>query len=299
MKKRFFSALFVGAISLLSPLSALAAAPEFGTVVEGLSIPGGVSLGDTRAVVEATYGLPESCQDQTVYDSEDRGYDVICDFNVIGGGKVTIYFEDSESGLADGTPSDITYFMRWTESADGWVTTAGVNTTLADEEPELAAAAYPDAEVLRFEWGSIWQITDYWQGIKILRSPNFYSGTVTVYMSIFHPTAPPPPPPPREKKLRVSDINLSIVKRTVEAEVRILDDRAWSVSGALVEATWALPDGSTRVVNATTEYGGWTRLDLNKARRGEYTLTIDNVALDDHTFDPDNSVLSASIVKRK
>jgi hypothetical protein len=299
MKERIISALLFGAIGLLSPLSALAAAPEFGTVVEGLSIAGDVALGDTRAVVEAAYGAPESCRDQEVHDSEDRGYDAICDFDVIGGGQVTIYFERSDGGLADGTLDDITYFMRWTHAVDGWVTTAGVNTTLADEEAEAAAAAYPDAEVLRFEWGSIWQITDYWQGIRILRSPNFYSGTVTVYMSIFHPTAPPPPPPPREKKVRVSDINLSIVKRSVEAEVRILDDRAWSVSGALIEATWTLPDGSTRTVNATTEYGGWARLDLNKARRGQYTLTIDNVALEDHTFDPDNSVLSASIVKQK
>ena len=299
MKEKIISALFVGAISLLSSLSALAAAPESGTVVEGLSIPGGVALGDTRAVVETTFGTPESCQDQTVHDSEDRGYDAICDFDIIGGGQVTIYFEDSGGDLADGTPDDITYFMRWTHPADGWITTAGVNTTLADEEPEVAAAAYPDAEVLRFEWGAIWQITDYMQGIRILRSPNFYSGTVTVYMSIFHPTAPPPPPPPREKKVRVSDINLSIVKRTVEAEVRILDDRGWAASGALVEATWTLPDGSTTTINATTEYGGWARLDLNKARRGQYTLTIDNVALDDHTFDPGNSVLSAGIVKQK
>jgi hypothetical protein len=299
MKARVIAALFVGVISVLSPLSLLAAAPEFGTVVEGLSIPGGVALGDSRAMVEATYGAPESCQDQAVYDSEDRGYDAICDFDVIGGGQVTIYYENSGGGLADGTPGDISYFIRWTEAADGWVTTAGVNTTLADEEPELAAAAYPNAEVIRFEWGSIWQITDYLQGIKILRSPNFYSGTVTVSMSVFHPTAPPPPPPPREKKLHVSEINLSTARRTLEAEVRILDDRDWSVSGALVEATWTLPDGSTRIINATTEYGGWARLDLNKARRGKYTLTVDNVELDDHTFDPDNSVLSASIVKKK
>lgn len=299
MKEKIISALFVGAVSLLSSLSALAAAPESGTVVEGLSIPGGVALGDTRAAVETSYGAPESCQDQAVHDSEDRGYDAICTFDIIGGGQVTIYFEDSNGDLADGTPDDITYFMRWTHLADGWVTTAGVNTTLADKEPEVAAAAYPDAEVLRFEWGAIWQITDYWQGIRILRSPNFYAGTVTVYMSLFHPTAPPPPPPPREKKVRVSDINLSIVKRTVEAEVRILDDRGWAASGALVEATWTLPDGSTRTINATTEYGGWTRLDLNKAHRGQYTLTIDNVTLDDHMFDPGNSVLSASIVKRK
>ncbi|MDH4018697.1 MAG: hypothetical protein OEU84_03775 [Xanthomonadales bacterium] len=299
MKEKIISALFVGAISLLSPLPALAAAPEFGTVIEGLSIPGIVALGDTRALVEATYGAPEACQDQTVYESEDRGYDAICDFDVIGGGQVTIYYEDSDGGLANGTQDDITYFMRWTETADGWFTSAGVNTTLADEDSEVAAAAYPDAEVLRFEWGSIWQITDYWQGIRILRSPNFYAGTVTVSMSIFHPTAPPPPPPPREKTVRVSDIDLSIVKRTVEAAVRILDDRGWSGSGALVKATWTLPDGSTRSVNATTEYGGWAQLDLNKARRGQYTLTIDNVVLDDHNFDPDNSVLSASIVKQK
>lgn len=299
MKGKVLSALCFGAICLLSPLSALAAAPEFGTVVEGLSIPGDVALGDTRAVVEAAFGAPDSCQDQAVSGSDDRGYDAICDFDVVGGGQVTIYFEDSAGDLADGTPDDITYFIRWTETADGWFTTAGVNTTLADEEPEVAAAAYPDAEVLRFEWGSIWQITDYWQGIRILRSPNFYSGTVTVYMSIFHPTAPPPPPPPREMTVRVSDINLSIVKRTVEAEVRVLDDREWSVSGAVVEATWTLPDGSTRTVNATTEYGGWARLDLNKARRGEYTLTIDNVSLADHAFDMDNSVLGASIVKTK
>ena len=51
MKERVISALFVGAIGLLSSLSALAAAPEVGTVVEGLSIPGGVALGDTRAMV--------------------------------------------------------------------------------------------------------------------------------------------------------------------------------------------------------------------------------------------------------
>jgi hypothetical protein len=299
MKEKIILALFIGAISLLSPQFALAAAPEFGTVVEGLSIPGGIALGDTRARVEATYGVPDTCQDQAVHDSEDRGYDAICDFDVIGGGQVTLYFKDYDGGLADGAPDDITYFMRWTHAADGWVTSAGVNTTLADEEPEAAAAAYPDAEVLRFQWGSIWQITDYWQGIKILRSPNIYAGTVTVYMSIFHPTAPPPPPPPREKKVRVSDINLSIVKRTVEAEVRVLDDRGWSASGALIEATWTLPDGSTRIVNATTEYGGWARLDLNKARRGQYTLMIDNVTLDDHSFDPGNSVLSASIVKQK
>ena len=73
MKEKVISALFVGAISLLSSLSALAAAPESGTVVEGLSIPGGVALGDTRAVVEAAYGAPDSCQDQSVHDSGDRG----------------------------------------------------------------------------------------------------------------------------------------------------------------------------------------------------------------------------------
>ena len=49
MKERIISALSVGAFCLLSSLSALAAAPEFGTVVEGLSLPGGIALGDARA----------------------------------------------------------------------------------------------------------------------------------------------------------------------------------------------------------------------------------------------------------
>ena len=61
MKERTITALFVGAFSLLSTLSALAAVPEFGTVIEGHNVPG-VALGSTRAQVEAAYGDPTRCQ---------------------------------------------------------------------------------------------------------------------------------------------------------------------------------------------------------------------------------------------
>ena len=61
MKQSTIAALFVGAFSLSISLSALAAVPEFGTVVEGESIPG-VELGATREQVEAAYDEPTRCQ---------------------------------------------------------------------------------------------------------------------------------------------------------------------------------------------------------------------------------------------
>ncbi len=41
------------------------------------------------------------------------------------------------------------------------------------------------------------------------------------------------------------------------------------------------------------------QFQIDKARRGIYTFTIEDVVLDGYVFDPDNSVLSASITKGK
>ena len=78
-----------------------------------------------------------------------------------------------------------------------------------------------------------------------------------------------------------------------------LNDLNWSMSGAEVYATWTLPDGTTRAVQGTTGYGGWVMLVVDKARKGTYTLTIDDVVVEDHPFDIESSVLSATIVKRR
>jgi hypothetical protein len=62
-----------------------------------------------------------------------------------------------------------------------------------------------------------------------------------------------------------------------------------------VFATWTFPDGSTQAVQDVTSGAGGAYFEINQARRGIYTLTIEDVVLDDFRFDRDSSVLSASI----
>jgi hypothetical protein len=47
-----------------------------------------------------------------------------------------------------------------------------------------------------------------------------------------------------------------------------------------------------------TSGAGVAYFEIDRARRGKYTLRIDDVVLEDHAFDRENSVLSASIVVR-
>jgi hypothetical protein len=60
-----------------------------------------------------------------------------------------------------------------------------------------------------------------------------------------------------------------------------------------------LPDGTTRAALGTTDSFGLVAFVVDKARKGTYTLTIDDVLVEDHPFDIENSVLSASIVKER
>ena len=60
-------------------------------------------------------------------------------------------------------------------------------------------------------------------------------------------------------------------------------------------ATWKYPDGSTKSVHDLTSTSGYAYFEIRQAERGSYTLYIDDVVLSDHRFDPNNSVLEASI----
>ncbi len=245
MSRKAIMTLLAVMLSFMVAFPVLAGAPEFGNVVEGQSVPGIVALGFTRADIEAAYGPPEDCTDLSYYvegGPYPRGIDGLCDFDVNGGGQVSVYYEDFDGNPAQGTPDDIVFSIRWTQAVGGWTTTAGVNTTLALDNFEAVADAYPNTEVTNTSLFST-RIRDYELGIQITRSVSIYNNAlVSVSMSIFFPG---PPPPPREKQLRVVEIDLSIVKRDVKAAVRIRDDLTLPVSGARVEATWTLPDGST------------------------------------------------------
>jgi len=260
--------------------------PAEGTVVEGVSVPG-IALGSTRAQVVEAYG------DETLW-CQGSGF---CAWAVSGGGQVDVHFRAPDGGEATNSPDDIVSSVSWFEAVSGWVTTAGVNTTLADENPEAAAAAYPDARVTYTQWGGIYNIIDYEQGIAIYRPWILYSsGEVHVRMQIFYPREAPPLP---EKITYVYDIDLLANKvkgkRQIRAWVGVRNQAHFAASEATVFARWTFPDGSTRAAESVTFGSGNAYFEINDAPRGTYTLTVEDVVLEDHRFDSENSVLSESV----
>lgn len=298
------AALILGALQFTR---ALAAAPGTGVVVEGASVPG-VALGDTRAQVEAAYGQPRYCQSVEV-----AGDMASCSFDVEGGGQVSVRYRGPNGGNAGNSPDDVAYNLRWSQQVSGWTTTAGVNTTLAIQDPDAAIAAYPNAEVIyNPTFGNIESIEDRTLGILIDYHFEYLSGRLFVSMAISNPsggTPPPPtptptptatatPPPPSEDgTLRISAIDLALVKRDLQAAVSVKDEQNQAVSGAEVSATWLLPGGSSVPVTAQTDGSGEAQLEIKLTKKGTYTLQIDGVALDGYEFDPDASVLSASYTR--
>ncbi|MDH3890475.1 MAG: hypothetical protein OEV49_05275 [candidate division Zixibacteria bacterium] len=268
------------------------APPAEGIVVEGVSVPG-VALGYTRAEVEDAYGdVVLWCQSTGV-----PGNNGFCAWAVSGGGQVDVHFAGADGGTADGTPDDVVSSVSWFEAVSGWVTTAGVNTTLADENPEAAAAAYPDARVTYNQWGGIYSIVDYEQGIAIYRPWILYSsGEVHVRMQIFYPSEAPPLP---EKITYVYNIDLLANKvkgkRQIRAWVGVRNQAHLAASGATVYARWTYPDGSTQTAESVTFGSGNAYFEINNVPRGTYTLTVEDIVLEDHRFDDENSVLSESV----
>ncbi len=277
-------------VQLASP--AFAAVPPEGVVVEGERVPG-VALGFTRAQVVGAYGEPRSCQ-----SSGTPGNAAYCSYDIEGlpgSGHVWIWYGGPDGGEASNSPDDIVGRIDWYEPVSGWTTTAGINTAIAAENPQAVIDAYPDAVVTYTTWGTIYSVTDYEQGIGVVWIPNFYSGTTTVLMGIAHPR---PAPPPVQLRTVVTDIDLTVLKvkgdRQIRAFVKVEKHTTLAAYGADVTATWTYPDGSTHPVEANTSNSGYAYFEVNDAARGSYTLTIDDVVLDGHRFDRDNSVLSAS-----
>ncbi len=281
-------------VSLVAVVPALAAAPAVGTVYEGVGVPG-IDLGFTRAQVEAAYGEPLFCQSVMV-----AGDFAFCSFAVDGGGQVDVRYRGADGGNAANSPDDVAYNIRWHEQVSGWTTTAGVNTTLAEADPDAVIAAYPDAEVTYNTFGSIYSVVDAQQGIEIVWTPDFYNGTTHVSMAIFAPRSPAPQP---DKLTRVESIDLTALKRRGQLEIRALiqvrNEQGLAAIGAIVSATWTYPDGTSQAVQAVTSSSGYVQFLLSgRLARGTYVITVDDVILTDHIFDRSNSVLNASVAAR-
>ncbi len=293
MRRKAFLIVLTVAVSLQMASPAFAAVPADGVVVEGVSVPG-IALGDTRAQVVDSYGEPRYCQSGGVAgDNASCTYDID---GVPGSGHVWISYRGADGGNASNSPDDVLTTIAWYEPVSGWTTTAGINTTLAAENPQAVIDAYPDAVVTYTSWGTVYSVTAYEQGFGVIWIPNFYSGTTTVRMTIANPRPAPPPP---ELRTVVTDIDLTVLKakgdRQIRAFVKVEKQTTLAASGADVNATWTYPDGSTHPVQSTASGSGYAYFEVNDAARGNYTLTIDDVVLDGYRFDTANSVLSATI----
>ena len=296
MKRTKITALFIGTLGLMTAFSVLAAVPQFGTVVEGQSVPG-IALGSTREQVEAAYGEPTRCQSgQTSGDAVSCTW-ILDEYEGQGGevrSQVTASYRGPDGGTADNRPNDVLSGISWYGN-DGWFTTTGVNALFALNNQDAVIELYPDGVVFHQSLFHT-HLTAYEDGFSVSWNTDYLSGFTSVRMSIFEPRDPPPP---REPSVNVSEIRMDLYKRKVLADVRVLNDLNWKVRGAEVYATWTLPDGSTRFVEGTTDSFGLAMFVIEKARKGTYTLTVDDVVLEDHPFDAENSILSASIIKRR
>lgn len=276
-------------VMLLSTIIAfpvLADAPAEGTVVEGESVPG-IALGFNRAQVEAAYGEPKFCQ-----DLEINGDLAFCSFPVEGGGSVGVRYQGADGLYAINSPGDVVFQIGW--SASAWTTTAGVNTTLALEDRQAVANAYPNAEVTYDERGNITRVEDSQLGIVVKWIKNFYMFPDSVSMDIYTP----PATLPEGSSIRVSDIDWTVEKikgrRHVKIVVSVQGEQGQPVYAANVVGTWTYPSGAQQTVTDATSNTGSAFFELYDARHGMWTFTVDDVLLDGHPPDRQNSLLSVS-----
>lgn len=278
--------LIASLFSGMMAFSVLADAPAEGIVVEGESVPG-IQLGYTRAQVEAAYSAPRWCQDDEV-----GGDLAVCSYPVEDGSGVLVRFQGADGRYAKSSPDDTVYQIGW--SARGWTTTAGVNITLALNDREAVAAAYPNAEVTYNDRGTITKVEDSQLGIVIRWIPSGYIFPDSVTMDIYIP----PAILAAGSSLRVSEMDFTGEKiksrRPVIVTVAIQDEQGQPVYGAEVVATWIYPGGALQTVRDVTSITGYAFFGLYDAGTSKWTLTIDDVLLDGHPFDRENSVLSIS-----
>jgi hypothetical protein len=296
MRCKPLAAVFIALLVMTAALPAVADAPASGTVYEGVSVPG-LSLGDTRAVADGSFGTPDQCQDYVWGDTVERDHQ--CRYPAEGGGTVTVYFDGADGGVSRGLPTDVVTAISWNHYVTGWTTSAGINSTVALEDPDAAVAAYPDAEVIYNPvLGNIEHIFAPEQGITIDYQLIVYQGRLIVDISIYEPYEYVPPPA-REQVTTVEDVRLTATKvkgkRTVTGQVLVRDQTAYGAAGAIVTATWTFPDGTSRQVTDDTTDDGWAWFQLTGAKGGYYTLTVNDVSLDGYRFDLENSVLSGTL----
>lgn len=105
---------------------------------------------------------------------------------------------------------------------------------------------------------------------------------------------------PCKNCMSVDKVNLvyNARKGKLLGDIKLVDNNnsSTALKGALIQATWVLPDGSSVRQKRTARGNGMARFRLNNTMPGVYKLEITTVTLAGHTFSPDTSnVLSGMI----
>jgi PKD repeat protein len=97
---------------------------------------------------------------------------------------------------------------------------------------------------------------------------------------------------------RVSNISLAVRGNgMLAATVTVVNENGAALVGAVVSATWTLPNGATSSATGTVSNRGTALFNLGDNGPGTYTLTVTNVSQSGYTFDAPNSILSGNVVK--
>ncbi|MGD2079331.1 MAG: hypothetical protein PVH18_13185, partial [Chloroflexota bacterium] len=175
MKQKILVLVVILFAVLATAIPALAAAPAEGTVYEGVRVPG-IALGDSRTEVEASYGPPISCVNYN--EPNDMA---ACKFDVEGGGTVSVQYRGPNGGSPSGSPDDVAAAISWPQVVEGWVTTAGINTTKALDQ-DVVVAAYPNADLYYDSVGRLYYLRDPELGISVAWNfLYFYTASMTIF----------------------------------------------------------------------------------------------------------------------
>lgn len=97
--------------------------------------------------------------------------------------------------------------------------------------------------------------------------------------------------------LRATDITMNARTRRgivkASGTVTVMNENLALLSGAVVNVTWTLPDGSTLQQSATSSGGGEAKFSISGSS-GSYKIKVTGISMDGYTFDPDHSLLSAA-----
>lgn len=274
--------LLVVVLSLVLTLPALAAAPEQGTVYEGISVPG-IALGDTRMEVDASVGPASNC-----VSNNDPPTMESCKYDVAGGGWVSVRYQGPNGGEATGSTDDVVASIRWSEDVDGWMTSAGITIPMIKFDRQLAMDTYPNATLFYNDFGNVVRLTDYDLGITITWDAVYIFFSAS--MAIFEPFEYVPPTPP--DLVHVHSIDMGYDRWSVTANILIHDEDHTPVEGATVGVFWVYPvnknNNSSMFDSAVTGSDGVATFTIgDKARPGDYRITVNYVNAEGYVWDDD------------